>query len=54
MITQEEYKKHLESDLIICENALLNYPDRAKTIKPLISHLKKTLKELNCSLNTKK
>jgi len=43
---QEDYKKRLESDLIICEYALLNYPERAKKINSLISYLNKKLEVL--------
>jgi len=46
MISDDEYKKVLESDLIILENALLNYPEKAKKIKPLIAYLNKNLARL--------
>jgi len=41
-----KYKERLESDLIICERALLNYPSRAKKINSLINNLNKKLNNL--------
>ena len=51
-----EYKKRLEEDLIICERALLNYPNREKKIKSLMRFLNKKLEGLKwlLTLRTKK
>jgi hypothetical protein len=42
-----EYKKRLQEDLIFCERALLNYPNKEKKIKHLINFLNKRLEGLN-------
>ena len=43
MITNKEYKKILQDDLIICERALLSFPNKEKKIKSLMRNLNKKL-----------
>ena len=45
-MTDAEYKERVKADLVICENALLNYPSRAKKIKTLMRFLNKKLEGL--------
>ena len=46
MITDAEYKERIKADLVVCENALLNYPERAKKINSLMRYLNKKLEGL--------
>lgn len=41
-----EYQRRLKDDLIVCENALLNYPKKEKMIKRLMKDLNKKLEGL--------
>ena len=43
VIPTDEYKEKLKADLILLENALLNYPNKEKKIKSLMRYLNKKL-----------